>query len=42
MNSLKYLTNSIMTVFERLTLYVHDAYPSHRAYYKTAVLRFEI
>ena len=40
-SSLKYLTNSITTCFrERLTLYVHDAYLSHRAYYKTAVLRF--
>ena len=39
-SALKYLTNSITTCFrERLTLYVHDAYLSHRAYYKAAVLR---
>ena len=39
-SALKYLTNSITTCFrERLTLYVHDAYLSHRTYYKAAVLR---
>jgi len=40
-SALKYLTNSITTCFrERLTLHVHDAYLSHRAYYKAAVLRY--
>jgi ATP-binding cassette, subfamily D (ALD), member 3 len=40
-SALKYMTNSITTCFrERLTLHVHDAYLSHRAYYKAAVLRY--